>query len=484
MRIALADGLAEVCRRSDASSVHVTFPTEEEWHLLGEHGYLLRTHRQFHWKNEGYASFDGFLAALSSRKRKTIRRERADALSGDITVHRLTGADLTESIWDAFFEFYMDTGSRKWGRPYLTRSFYSIVGEKMRDRILLVMAKRNGRWIAGAINFIGSDTLFGRHWGAIENHPFLHFEVCYYQAIDFAIEHKLGTVEAGAGGQHKITRGYMPVTTYSAHYIVDPGLRRAIADFLTQERAHVAAEVDELAEAAPFRKADRWRPPAVRAISSYRPRGDDGPELRSLGRHDVLDARLPPAHFRRTRAVRPAPVRLLGRGGAHFPGRDQRDRPRLLRRRPASARHRICRSLCTVARAPAAVAHGARTHRGTIRFLSVLVALLALPLLTAAFDYLENHGIAEMLAAGPKVAPDLVAWASFWTQAKSIAALTTELTCVVLLALRSCAGGEALRFRIREPPEAALAVIVLSSADVFDALLGDCFGLVIGCAGI
>jgi predicted N-acyltransferase len=254
VRDALADGLAEVCRRSKASSVHVTFPTEAEWQLLGTRGYLLRTHRQFHWENAGYESFNSFLAALASRKRKVIRREREDALANGITVHRLTGAELTESVWDAFFEFYMDTGSRKWGRPYLTRSFYSIVGEKMRDRVLLVMAKRDGRWIAGAINFIGSDTLFGRHWGAIEHHPFLHFEVCYYQAIEFAIERKLARVEAGAGGEHKITRGYMPMTTYSAHYIADPALRRAIADFLAHERAHVAAEIEEFAEAAPFRK--------------------------------------------------------------------------------------------------------------------------------------------------------------------------------------------------------------------------------------
>lgn len=254
VRIALAKGLTEVCRRSHASSVHVTFLTEAEWRFLGEHGYLLRTHRQFHWENAGYASFDAFLASLASRKRKAIRRERQEALANGITVHRLTGADLTESVWDVFFEFYMETGSRKWGRPYLTRSFYSIVGQKMADRILLVMAKRNGRWIAGAINFIGSDTLFGRHWGCIEQHPFLHFELCYYQAIDYAIEHKLCRVEAGAGGQHKISRGYMPVTTYSAHDIVDPALRKAVADFLRRERVHVAAEVDELAEAAPFRK--------------------------------------------------------------------------------------------------------------------------------------------------------------------------------------------------------------------------------------
>jgi predicted N-acyltransferase len=253
-RDALADGLAEICRRSNASSVHVTFPTEPEWQLLGTHDYLLRTHRQFHWENAGYESFDAFLTALASRKRKTIRRERAEALAPGISVHWLSGSDLTESVWDAFFEFYMETGSRKWGHPYLTRSFYSMVGETMRDRILLVMAKRNGRWIAGAINFIGSRTLFGRHWGAIEHHPFLHFEVCYYQAIQYAIEHGLARVEAGAQGQHKIARGYLPTPTYSAHYIVDPALRRAVADFLKHERAFVAEEIEEFAEAAPFRK--------------------------------------------------------------------------------------------------------------------------------------------------------------------------------------------------------------------------------------
>ena len=218
VQAALADGLAEICRRSNASSVHVTFLPESEWQLLGAHGYLQRTHRQFHWENAGYPSFDAFLAALASRKRKTIRRERAEALAPGISVHWLTGSDLTESVWDVFFDFYMDTGSRKWGRPYLTRSFYSIVGEKMRDRILLVMAKRNGRWIAGAINFIGSQTLFGRHWGAVEHHPFLHFELCYYQAIEYAIAHGLARVEAGAQGQHKIARGYLPTTTYSAHF--------------------------------------------------------------------------------------------------------------------------------------------------------------------------------------------------------------------------------------------------------------------------
>jgi predicted N-acyltransferase len=251
---ALAGGLAEICRRSTASSVHVTFPTEPEWQLLGQHDYLLRTHRQFHWQNAGYQSFDGFLTALASRKRKVIRRERSDALAEGISIHWLTGSDLTEAVWDAFFEFYMDTGSRKWGHPYLTRAFYSMIGESMRDRILLVMAKRDGRWIAGAINFIGSRCLFGRHWGAIENHPFLHFEVCYYQAIDYAIAHGLARVEAGAQGQHKLARGYLPTTTYSAHYIVDPALKRAVADFLKSERDYVAEEIEEFAEAAPFRK--------------------------------------------------------------------------------------------------------------------------------------------------------------------------------------------------------------------------------------
>jgi uncharacterized protein len=254
VRTALADALIEICRGCKASSVHVTFPIEAEWQLLGSRGYLKRMHQQFHWENAGYDSFDAFLGVLSSRKRKTIRRERADALGPGISVHWLKGSDLTESVWDAFFEFYMETGSRKWGRPYLTRSFYSLVGAKMRDRILLVMARRNSRWIAGAINFIGGETLFGRHWGAIEYHPFLHFELCYYQAIQYAIEHKLSRVEAGAQGEHKIARGYMPTTTYSAHYIFDPGLRRAIDDYLRQERAYVTAAGEELVQAAPFRK--------------------------------------------------------------------------------------------------------------------------------------------------------------------------------------------------------------------------------------
>jgi predicted N-acyltransferase len=254
VREGLASGLIELARLREASSVHVTFAPEEEWKLLCARGYLPRTDQQFHWDNGGYVTFDDFLGALAARKRKAIRRERQGALEPGIALQWLTGSDLTESVWDTFFAFYMDTGSRKWGRPYLTRQFYSLIGATMRERILLVMAKRAGRYIAGAINFIGSDTLYGRHWGAIEHHPFLHFEVCYYQAIEFAIQNKLAHVEAGAQGEHKLARGYMPVTTHSAHYIADPALRRAIADYLKRERAYVEAAGSELAALGPFRK--------------------------------------------------------------------------------------------------------------------------------------------------------------------------------------------------------------------------------------
>ena len=254
VRSVLTAGLVALCGELEASSVHVTFLPEAQARFLADQGFLLRTDQQFHWENAGYASFEDFLAALAARKRKLIRRERKEALANGITVHWLTGRDLTEGVWDAFFDFYMETGSRKWGRPYLTREFYSLVGEKMRDRILLIMTKRAGRWIAGAINFIGADTLYGRHWGAIEHHPFLHFEVCYYQAIEFAIQHRLARVEAGAQGEHKLARGYLPVTTYSAHFIADPALRRAIADYLQHERAYVAAAGAELAALTPFRK--------------------------------------------------------------------------------------------------------------------------------------------------------------------------------------------------------------------------------------
>jgi predicted N-acyltransferase len=254
VRNVLAAGLIELCRVERASGVHVTFATEPEFRFLGELGFLQRTDQQFHWENQGYASFDEFLGVLAARKRKTIRRERHEALANGVTVQWLTGSDLTEAVWDDFFAFYVETGSRKWGHPYLTRPFFSRVGEAMRERILVVMAKRAGRFVAGAINFIGSHALFGRHWGAIEHHPFLHFELCYYQAIDYAIAHKLQRVEAGAQGEHKIARGYMPTTTFSAHYIADPALRRAVADYLVRERAYVAAAGAELAAMGPYRK--------------------------------------------------------------------------------------------------------------------------------------------------------------------------------------------------------------------------------------
>jgi predicted N-acyltransferase len=254
IRSALAQGLTALCQATDASSVHVTFAREAEWKLLADHGFLQRTDQQFHWQNQDYRSFDDFLATLNSRHRKAIKRERREAVANGITIHALNGSDITEEAWDSFFAFYMETGSRKWGRPYLTRSFFSLIGETMAKDVLLIMARRNDRWIAGAINFIGSDTLFGRNWGAIEHHPFLHFEVCYYQAIEYAITHGLQTVEAGAQGEHKIARGYLPQTTYSAHFIADPGLRLAIKDYLKRERAYVAEMGRELTEAGPFRK--------------------------------------------------------------------------------------------------------------------------------------------------------------------------------------------------------------------------------------
>jgi hypothetical protein len=250
----LAHAMMAFAQKLKVSSVHITFAEEAEVQALATLGFLQRHDRQFHWQNEGYSCFADFLAALSSIKRKNLRRERAEAVSADIAIERLTGSDITEAHWDAFFAFYMDTGSRKWGSPYLTREFFSLAGQSMADRILLVMAKRNGRYIAGALNFIGSDTLYGRNWGALEHHPFLHFELCYYQAIDFAIERKLKVVEAGAQGAHKLARGYLPVRTQSAHWIAHAGLRQAVANYLTQERRAVGEEIDALAEHAPFKK--------------------------------------------------------------------------------------------------------------------------------------------------------------------------------------------------------------------------------------
>ncbi|AID30168.1 GNAT family N-acetyltransferase [Mesorhizobium sp. SEMIA 3007] len=254
VRAGLAAGLKMVTDKLGVSSAHVTFAQENDVATLEAAGFLHRTDQQFHFFNEGFSTYDDFLATLASRKRKAMKKERREALADGITIDWLTGKDLTEKAWDDFFAFYMDTGSRKWGRPYLNRQFFSLIGERMADDILLVMARRNGRYIAGAINFIGSDALYGRNWGCIEDHPFLHFEVCYHQAIDFAIERKLKVVEAGAQGEHKLARGYRPVTMHSAHYISHPGLRNAVADYLQRERREVERMSDYLEEHTPFRK--------------------------------------------------------------------------------------------------------------------------------------------------------------------------------------------------------------------------------------
>ena len=251
----LATALGELARRHKISSAHVTFAEENEWRILSDLGYLRRTDQQFHWIDAGYGDFDGFLATLASRKRKAIRKERREALASCLEITQITGPDITEAHWDAFFGFYMDTGLRKWGRPYLNRRFFSLLGERLSDRILLIMASCDGHPIAGALNLIGSDTLYGRYWGCSEDHPCLHFEVCYYQAIDFALASGLARVEAGAQGAHKLARGYMPVTTFSAHYIADSGLRQAVEDYLQRERQHVAFENQALSEHGPFRKS-------------------------------------------------------------------------------------------------------------------------------------------------------------------------------------------------------------------------------------
>ena len=239
-----------------ASSLHITFLDKSQWEEAGREDYLLRTDRQFHWRNRGYGDFDQFLGELSSAKRKNLRKERASVAEAGVSFDWLTGRDITEAHWDRFFEFYMDTGSRKWGHPYLNRAFFSRIGASMADQILLIMARRGRRYIAGALNLMGEGVLYGRNWGALEYVPFLHFETCYYQAIDFAIARGLPKVEAGAQGEHKLLRGYMPEETYSAHYIAHKGLRRAVDQFLAQEREAVSDHIGELARHGPFRKGD------------------------------------------------------------------------------------------------------------------------------------------------------------------------------------------------------------------------------------
>ncbi len=241
-RPALLRTAAGAVKQIGASSLHITFLTREEWQAAGDAGYLQRTGQQFHWENRGYKSFDEFLGELSSAKRKTLKKERASVREAGVTFEWLTGEDITEGHWDLFFEFYMDTGGRKWGTPYLTREFFSRLGQGQAGQILLVMAKRDGKYIAGALNLFGEGVLFGRNWGAIDYVPFLHFETCYYQAIDFAIARGLKRVEAGAQGEHKLLRGYLPVETYSAHV------------FLEAERQAVTENITELAQHAPFKK--------------------------------------------------------------------------------------------------------------------------------------------------------------------------------------------------------------------------------------
>jgi len=254
VRSALLRGAVTVAERGGLSSVHLTFCTEEEAEFGEGLGLLHRTDQQFHWENTGYTSFDDFLGALASRKRKQLRKERAKAVENGITIHWLEGADITSADWEAFWVFYQDTGMRKWGRPYLTRRFFGELHARRPQDILLIMCAREGRWIAGALNLIGSDTLYGRYWGCVEDHACLHFETCYYQAIDFAIARGLSRVEAGAQGGHKIVRGYQPVTTHSLHWFQHQGLHDAVARYLAAEREAVAHEAMELKELTPFRK--------------------------------------------------------------------------------------------------------------------------------------------------------------------------------------------------------------------------------------
>jgi uncharacterized protein len=250
----LVAAMIEIAQRAKVSSLHVTFPTKSEYELLGEAGFLQRLGRQFHWENQGYRSFDDFLGALNARKRKQIKRERRAANEGT-SIETLNGPEISARHWDAFFRFYTSTSDKKWGSAYLTREFFDLLGQRMGERVVLVMAKQDGRYVAGALNLMGKDTLYGRNWGCAGDFPFLHFEACYYRAIDFAIARGLKRVEAGAQGAHKIQRGYLPAPTYSAHWIRDPGFRHAVEDFLKRERRAVENEMEELEEGlSPFKR--------------------------------------------------------------------------------------------------------------------------------------------------------------------------------------------------------------------------------------
>jgi predicted N-acyltransferase len=250
----LADALTQVCREMKLSSVHVTFCTESDYTALSDAGWLPRLGVQYHWHNQGYGDFDDFLAALNARKRKSIKRERRDANAAGLEFLTLRGGDITAEHWAAFYRFYESTVDRKWGSAYLTPQFFTLLGRKLGDAVVLMLAQQNGTPMAGALNLVGSDALYGRNWGCVGDFPFLHFELCYYRAIDFAITQGLSRVEAGAQGEHKIQRGYLPCPTYSAHFIAHRGLRRAIADFLDQERPARIAEMEGLSAYSPFRQ--------------------------------------------------------------------------------------------------------------------------------------------------------------------------------------------------------------------------------------
>lgn len=255
LQMTLLSGLVQLAERLEVSSFHMTFASQAEWQLCGEVGMLQRTDRQFHWLNDGFDTFDDFLSQLSSRKRKMIRKERRAVSGSDVVIHALSGDQIEPRHWDAFYRFYHDTSERKWGQAYLSRGFFATLGETMADKVLLIMAEQEDRLVGGALNMIGGDTLYGRYWGCLETFKFLHFEVCYYRAIDYAIEKGLRRVEAGAQGEHKLKRGYLPHPTYSAHWIADPGFRDAVARFLAEETKAVQDEMDALSDHSPFKRS-------------------------------------------------------------------------------------------------------------------------------------------------------------------------------------------------------------------------------------
>ncbi|MFK7939747.1 MAG: GNAT family N-acetyltransferase [Roseovarius sp.] len=255
-RAALAQGAMQVADRNGLSSVHITFCTQVERDAADDMGLMARSTQQYHWVNDTYTDFDAFLAALSSRKRKTIRKERRVAQGFGGVIRLLTGDQIEPHHWDAVWQFYQDTGARKWGTPYLTRRFFDIAHDRLRDDILLIMAEQDGIPVAGAMNMIGRSALYGRYWGCVQDHPCLHFELCYYQAIDYAIQHGLARVEAGAQGEHKLARGYLPVPTHSLHWVADPGFAQAIAEYLVAEREAVDKDIEILTSYGPFKASN------------------------------------------------------------------------------------------------------------------------------------------------------------------------------------------------------------------------------------